>query len=42
MAEDYNGPITPDAFRHGMRHVPSVVTVVTMGDEQGVVGVTIG
>ena len=35
-------PVTSEAFRHGMRHVPSVVTVVTMGDDDGVQGVTIG
>lgn len=34
--------ISSDSFRHGMRHVPSVVTVVTMGDDKGVQGITIG
>ena len=34
--------ISADAFRHGMRHVPTVVTIVTMGDDEGVQGVTIG
>ena len=42
MAKDDQGPISSAAFRHGMRHVPTVVTVVTMGDDLGVQGVTIG
>lgn len=35
-------PVSSELFRHGMRHVPSVVTVVTMADKEGIQGVTIG
>ncbi len=42
MADKQIQAINIDRFIEGMRNVPSVVTVVTMGDESGVWGITIG
>lgn len=35
-------PVTGDQFREGMRHVPTVVTVVTYDAPKGPIGLTIG
>jgi 3-hydroxy-9,10-secoandrosta-1,3,5(10)-triene-9,17-dione monooxygenase reductase component len=35
-------PVDPEAFRRGMRHVPTVVTVVTFDAHEAPCGVTIG
>lgn len=35
-------PVDPETFRKGMRHVPTVVTVVTFNADQAPCGVTIG
>lgn len=35
-------PVGPDDFRRGMRHVPTVVTVVTFDAQSGPIGLTIG
>lgn len=42
MVDKQGQAIDIDRFIEGMRNVPSVVTVVTMGDESGVWGITIG
>jgi 3-hydroxy-9,10-secoandrosta-1,3,5(10)-triene-9,17-dione monooxygenase reductase component len=35
-------PVGPEDFRRGMRHVPTVVTVVTFDAQSGPMGLTIG
>ncbi len=35
-------PVTGEEFRQGMRHVPTVVTVVTFDAKEGPIGLTIG
>ncbi|MDA0378797.1 MAG: flavin reductase family protein [Bacteroidetes bacterium] len=35
-------PVDPETFRRGMRHVPTVVTVVTFDAQEAPCGVTIG
>ncbi len=42
MSDHILNGIDDDAFRRGMRHVPTVVTVVTVGDGDGFAGITIG
>lgn len=37
-----HSPVTGVELRNGMRHIPAVVTVVTIGDSSGLKGITIG
>lgn len=34
--------VSGEELRHGMRHIPAVVTIVTIGDDKGLKGITIG
>ena len=42
MNDEKRSPVSPDEFRSGMRHVPTVVTVVTYDAPSGPIGLTIG
>ena len=42
MSQTKHPRLTEDALRHGMRHVPAVVTVVTISGSAGPEGITIG
>ncbi len=42
MSEKVRNPVGPEDFRRGMRHVPTVVTVVTFDAPSGPIGLTIG
>lgn len=42
MSDPNLNGVDDDAFRRGMRHVPTVVTIVTVGNADGFAGITIG
>jgi flavin reductase (DIM6/NTAB) family NADH-FMN oxidoreductase RutF len=42
MSDQPSTGVDANSFRRGMRHVPTVVTVLTMADDEGTAGITIG